>query len=257
MSLFNNNKIVLLVEYDGRNYCGFQWQSGVPTIQDELEKAIHRVTGEVSRVIAASRTDSGVHARGQVVSFRTRSGLPPRTFVRALNFYLPRDIAVKGACRVDVKFDVRRHAISREYEYKILNSPVRSPLWEGYAYFVPQRLDVDLMDEACALLEGEHDFASFGAALGKLKSTVRTVYEAKVERKGEIVALYMRANSFLPHQVRNTVGLLIKVGLGKARVEEFRQVMEAKRLGLAGPTAPACGLYLIKVNYSIVLEMEN
>ncbi len=257
MSLFNNNKIVLLVEYDGRNYCGFQWQSGVPTIQDELERAIHKVTGEVSRVIAASRTDSGVHARGQVVSFRTRSELPPRVLVRALNFYLPRDIAVKGACRVDMKFDVRRDAISREYQYKILNSPTRSPLWEGYAYFVPQRLDMDLMNEACALLAGEHDFASFGAALGRFKSTVRTVYEAKVERKGEIVAVYMRANSFLPHQVRNTVGLLIRVALGKIGVEEFRQVMGAKRLGLAGPTAPAHGLYLMKVDYPYTLEMEN
>lgn len=258
MSLFNNsNKIVLLVEYDGRNYCGFQWQAGVPTVQDELEKAISRVTGETCRVIAASRTDSGVHARGQVVSFRTSSRLSPRTFVRALNFYLPRDIAVKGACRVDMKFDVRRHATSREYEYKILNTPTRSPLWEGYAYFVPQRLDVDSMDEACRLLVGEHDFASFGAAQGKLKSTVRTVYGAKVERKGELVTLWMKANSFLPHQVRNTVGLLIKVGLGKAGVEEFRKVMEAKRLGLAGPTAPAYGLYLIKVNYLVNLEMEN
>ncbi|MCL6577239.1 MAG: tRNA pseudouridine(38-40) synthase TruA, partial [Kyrpidia sp.] len=119
MSLLNNSKIVLLVEYDGRNYCGFQWQAGVPTIQDELEKAILKVTGEVSRVIAASRTDSGVHAMGQMVSFRTRSALSPGTLVRALNFYLPRDIAVKGACRVDMKFDVRRDAISREYEYKI------------------------------------------------------------------------------------------------------------------------------------------
>lgn len=257
MALFNNSKIVLLVEYQGGNYCGFQWQAGVATVQDELEKAILKVTGEAVRVVAASRTDSGVHARGQVVSFRTRSALPPRTLVRALNFYLPRDIAVKGACRVDIKFDVRRDAISREYEYKILNSPTRSPLWEGLAYFVPQRLDVEAMDRACRLLEGEHDFASFGADLGPVRSTVRTVYEARVERVDEVVSLRMRANSFLPHQVRNTVGLLVRIGLGKAGLEEFQRVMEAKKLGLAGPTAPAHGLYLLKVEYPYILEMEN
>ncbi len=256
VALFNN-KVVLLVEYHGGNYCGFQWQPGVPTVQDELEKAIRKVTGEAVRVVAASRTDSGVHALGQVVSFRTRSMLSPRTFVRALNFYLPRDIAIKGACRVDVKFDVRRDATSREYEYKILNSPTRSPLWEGLAYFVPQKLDVEMMDRACKLLEGEHDFASFGADLGKRRSTVRTLYEAGVEREGEIVALRMRANSFLPHQVRNTVGLLVRVGLGKAGPEELHRVMEAKKLGLAGPTAPAHGLYLVKVEYPYILEMEN
>lgn len=256
VALFNN-KIVLLVEYHGGNYCGFQWQAGVPTVQDELEKAIQKVTGETVRVVAASRTDSGVHARGQVVSFRTHSSLPPGTFVRALNFYLPRDIAVKGACRVDEKFDVRRHAVSREYEYKILNSPTRSPLWEGLACFVPCRLDVEAMDGACRLLEGEHDFASFGAALGKLGSTVRTVYEARVERRDEVVSLHMRANSFLPHQVRNTVGLLVRIGLGKVGVEQFREIMEAKKLGLAGPTAPAHGLYLVKVEYPYILEMEN
>lgn len=257
MALFNNSKIVLLVEYHGGNYCGFQWQAGVPTVQDELEKAIFKVTGEAVRVVAASRTDSGVHARGQVVSFRTRSALPPQTLVRALNFYLPRGIAVKGACRVDMKFDVRRDAISREYEYKILNSPTRSPLWEGLAYFVPQRLDVEAMDRACRLLEGEHDFASFGADLGNVRSTVRTVYEARVVRADEIVSLRMRANSFLSHQVRNTVGLLVRIGLGKAGLEEFQQVMEAKKLGLAGPTAPAHGLYLVKVEYPFNLEMEN
>ncbi len=257
MALFNNNKIVLLVEYHGGNYCGFQWQAGVATVQDELEKAVLKVTGEAVRVVAASRTDSGVHARGQVVSFRTRSALPPRTLVRALNFYLPRDIAVKGACGVDIKFDVRRDAISREYEYKILNRPTRSPLWEGLAYFVPQRLDVEAMDRACRLLEGEHDFASFGADLGSVRSTVRTVYEARVERVDEVVSLRMRANSFLPHQVRNTVGLLVRIGLGKVGLEEFQRVTEAKKLGLAGPTAPAHGLYLVKVEYPYILEMEN
>jgi tRNA pseudouridine38-40 synthase len=256
VKLFNSfSKIVLVVEYDGRNYYGFQWQANLPTIQAELERAIQELTGESSRVIAASRTDTGVHARGQVVSFRTRSALPPQTFVGALNYYLPRDIAVKGACKVNMNFNVRRDAVSREYDYFILNSSTRSPLFEGFAYFVPKKLNIKVMNKTCKFLEGEHDFASFAAALGRLRSTMRTVYEAKVTRQGEMVAYHMTANSFLPHQVRNTVGLLIRVGQGKVGLEEFQQIMDAKRLGIAGPTAPAYGLCLTKVNYPDNLEL--
>jgi len=256
VKLFNSfNKIVLVVEYDGRNYYGFQWQPKLPTIQAELERAIRRLTGESSRVIAASRTDTGVHAIGQVVSFRTKSGLSPQTFVRALNYYLPRDIAVKGACKVDMDFDVRRDAVSREYEYYILNSSTRSPLFEGFAYFVPRKLNIRAMNKACKFLEGERDFASFVTALGRLRSTVRTVYEAGVAREDDLVTYHMTGDSFLPHQVRNTVGFLIRVGLDKVGLEEFQEIMEAKRLGLAGPTAPAYGLCLTKVNYPGNLEL--
>ena len=258
MKLFNSfNEIVLVVEYDGRNYYGFQWQPKLPTIQAELERAIRRLTGESSRVIAASRTDTGVHAVGQVVSFRTKSALPPQTFVRALNYYLPRDIAVKGACKVNMDFDVRRDAVSREYDYYILNSSTRSPLFEGFAYFVPKKLNIKAMNKACKFLEGEHDFASFATALGKLRSTVRTVYEARVAKKDDLATFRMTANSFLTHQVRNTVGLLIRVGLGKVGLEQFHQIMEAKTLSLAGPTAPACGLCLTKVNYPGNLELAT
>ncbi|MBC8274825.1 MAG: tRNA pseudouridine(38-40) synthase TruA [Chloroflexi bacterium] len=245
----------MVVEYDGRNYYGFQWQANLPTIQAELERAIQELTGESSRVIAASRTDTGVHARGQVVSFRTKSALSPQTFVRALNYYLPRDIAVKGACKVNMDFNVRRDAVSREYDYCILNSSTRSPLFEGFAYFVPKKLNIKVMNKTCEFLEGEHDFASFAAALGKLRSTTRTVYGAKVTKEDEMVTYHMTANSFLPHQVRNTVGLLIRIGLGKVGLEEVQQIMEAKRLGLAGPTAPGYGLCLTKVNYPGNLEL--
>jgi tRNA pseudouridine38-40 synthase len=251
VKLFNSfSKVVLIVEYDGRNYYGFQWQANLPTIQAELERAIRRLTGESSRVIGASRTDTGVHARGQVVSFRTKSALSPQTFVKALNYYLPKDVAIKDAYKVNVNFDVRRDAVSREYDYYILNSSTRSPLLEGFAYFAPKKLNVGAMNRACKFLKGEHDFASFATALGKPRSTVRTVYEAKLTKKDVLVAYHMTANSFLPHQVRNTVGLLIRVGLDKVGIEEFRQILEAKTLGLAGPTVPACGLCLTRVNYS-------
>jgi tRNA pseudouridine38-40 synthase len=255
--LFNNfNKIVLVVEYDGREYYGFQWQANQPTIQAELEQAIQKLTGERSRVTSASRTDTGVHARSQVVTFRTRSALPPGKFVRALNHYLPDDIAVKAAGRVSARFNVMKDAVSREYDYRILNNSNRSPLAVGFVHRVPGKLDIGLMDEACKLLEGEHDFASFASALGTRKNTVRRVFEAGMKVEGGLAHFGIVASSFLPHQVRNTVGLLIRVGKRKVTKEEFKQVIEMKKVGLAGPAAPPCGLYLVKVNYPEDSELK-
>jgi len=250
------NKIALIVEYDGKRYCGFQWQLNLPTIQAELEQAIQELTRENSRVAAASRTDSGVHAAGQVVTFRTKSVLLPQAFVRGLNHYLPDDIAVKGACRVSAGFNVRHDAVSREYDYRILNNPKRSPLIRGFTYLVANELNIEIMNKACQILKGKHDFASFATSLGKLKSTVRDIFEAKVTKKDDVVTFHVVASSFLPHQVRNTVGLLIRVGLDKVGLEEFCQIMEAKIVGLAGPTIPACGLCLTKVNYPINSELK-
>ncbi|MBI2957708.1 MAG: tRNA pseudouridine synthase A, partial [Chloroflexi bacterium] len=155
------SKIALILEYDGTRYCGFQYQSGVPTIQGELEKAITRLTGERRRVLAASRTDTGVHAWGQVASFRTGAQYPAEVFRSALNHYLPEDIAVRSAHRVRDDFNVLRQATGREYEYHILNSRTRSPLRKGRAHLVPQPLDVEAMARAARDLEGTHDFASF------------------------------------------------------------------------------------------------
>ncbi len=244
-------RIVLIVEYDGTRYHGFQLQASLPTIQGEIEKALFKLVGERTRVMAASRTDAGVHAKGQVVSFRTGSTLPVPTFVKGLNYYLPGDIAVKMAYKVDDSFNVRRDAISREYNYYILNSPTRSPIRRGFSHLVAGHLDIEAMNRACQALAGEHDFASFATCLdAETKGTVRSVYKAQVEREdGELVVFGMKANSFLPHQVRNTVGALIGVGLGKMSIDEFRGIMEAKNPGRAGPTAPACGLCLERVNY--------
>ena len=256
MEFFNSfNKVALIVEYDGRRYHGFQWQSNALTIQAELEQAIQKITGESDRVMAASRTDAGVHAKGQVVSFKTRSVLSPQGFTRALNHYLPGDIAVKRACRVSADFNVRRDALSREYDYCILNSPARSPLVEGFVHLVAKELNIDIMNKACQFLEGEHDFASFAASLGKLRSTVRNIYEARVIRKDNLMTFHIVANSFLSHQVRNTMGLLIRVGSGKVGLEEFHQIMGARTLSLAGPTAPPHGLCLTRVNYPSNLEL--
>ena len=239
----------MLIEYDGTQYYGFQWQVGLPTIQNELEQALRRFCGQSSRVVAASRTDAGVHAKGQVVSFWVKSTLDTMTLVRALNYYLPRDIAVKAAYRVSEDFNVQRDAVSREYRYYILNSNTRSPFSRRFALFVPKMLDIQAMNEACQFIRGEHDFASFASSLNGNKSTLRNVYEAEIEKKGDFIVFRIVANSFLPHQIRSTVGLLIRLGLGKIVIEGFRDIIEARSLGLAGPLSPACGLCLERVNY--------
>lgn len=243
-------RIVLIVEYDGSGYCGFQLQASLPTIQDKMEAALERLTGDRARVTSASRTDSGVHARGQVVSFRTGSPLAPGAFISGLNYYLPRDIAVKAAYRVGDSFSVRRQALSREYSYYILNSPTRSPIKAGFSHLVRGELDIKAMNQAAQALIGEHDFASFASSLGpEIKSTRRRVYQARVAREGELVVFNIVANSFLPHQVRSTAGALIRVGQGKMTAAEFSSIMEVRKPGLAGPVAPACGLCLIKISY--------
>jgi tRNA pseudouridine38-40 synthase len=178
--------------------------------------------------MAASRTDTGVHARGQVVSFWAESTLDAMTLVRALNYYLPGDIAVRAAYRAGDSFSVRGDALSREYRYHILSSSTRSPFSRRFALFMPKILDIQTMNEACQLVQGEHDF----------------------EKKGDFTVFRIVANSFLPHQVRSTVGLLVRLGLGKIGIADFRDIMEARNVGLAGPVSPACGLCLARVNYA-------
>ncbi len=241
---------MLGLEYDGTGYFGFQWQAGAPTIQREVEAAIFKLTGENLRVLAASRTDTGVHARGQMISFRTGSRLPVGTFVKGLNYYLPGDIAVKAAYRVNEEFDVRRDAVSREYEYRIWNGAARSPFWKRFSCWVPGGLDTGLMNECCQALVGERDFASFTTAEDvKLKNTVRRVERAGVNREADLVTFNIVASSFLRHQVRNTVGALIRVGQRRMSQEEFVAVMEKREPGVVGPRAPAAGLCLMQVNY--------
>jgi tRNA pseudouridine38-40 synthase len=244
-------KIVLVIEYDGTNYCGFQFQENAPTVQDEIEKALAKLTQEQIRIVTASRTDTGVHAKGQVVGFLTGSELEAGIFIKGLNHYLPPDIAVRESYKVNKGFNIQRDAISREYRYQIFNSAERSPLRRGYTYHVRGELDVEAMDRVSRKLLGQNDLASFVTCFSEsiIKSTLRTVYDARVEKKGDMVIFDIKANSFLPHQVRNTVGTLIRVGQGKINLDDFEKIMEAKKPGLAGPTVPAQGLYLMKVNY--------
>lgn len=252
------SRVVLVVEYEGTNYAGFQFQADRRTIQGELEDAIWHMTGERQRVVGASRTDAGVHAANQVVCFRTSSSLPLNKFVGGLNYHLPRDIVVKQAYRPAEEFDVQRSAISRQYEYYILNRRTRSPLRERFSYLVREQVDADMMRKAAGVLVGEHDLASFTSGdLRGVKSTVRRVWHADVRRDGVEVIFTMVANSFMPHQVRNTVGALLSVGMGKIGVEGFRNIMDRRRPGQAGPKVPARGLHLVQINYPHAFEEDS
>ncbi len=242
------SRIALIVEYEGTRYHGSQLQANSPTIQGEMECALRKLSGETVRITAASRTDAGGHARGQVMSFKTKSAFPPQTWVKGLNFYLPQDIAVKAAYRVSLDFNVRRDAISREYHYHILNDRVRSPFMQRFAYLVPQPLDIEAMNYACQVLIGEHDFASFSSL--QRDGTVRRVYMTEVSKKGDLVLFDMVANSFLPRQVRNTIGGLIRVGSGKITPETFWELAEMRRAGAVRPAAPAHGLCLMEIDYA-------
>ncbi|MBE9505527.1 MAG: tRNA pseudouridine(38-40) synthase TruA [Chloroflexi bacterium] len=244
------HKVAALVEYDGTSFRGFQWQKSDRTVQSELEAALHKLSGPCGRVQAASRTDAGVHARGQVAAFWVRDDLDPTTIVRGMNYYLPEDVALKGACGIDADFDVRRRAVSRQYCYTVLNGGTRSPLNERIALRVRHTLDVRRMRAACRLLQGVHDFAAFATSVDEPdSSTVRFMHEARVLQTAEVVEFWMTANAFLRHQVRNTVGLLLRVGLGKTSVEEFGALIDGGRQGAAGPAAVARGLCLVRVSY--------
>ena len=243
-------KVVLIIEYEGTRYHGFQLQGKLPTIQRELETALFNLTGEKIRVITASRTDAGVHAEAQVVSFRTTSEYPADTHINALNYYLPGDIAVKAAYKVKDSFNVRRDAISREYDYYILNGKTRSPLRDRFCCLLTGQLNIEAMNEASQVLLGEHDFVSFVSNKEAAeKSTVRRVERVEMRKEGDLVIFNIVANSFLMHQVRNTVGSLIRLGRGKISKEEFYNILEARQPGKAWPTAPAKGLCLLRVNY--------
>ncbi|MDP6100720.1 MAG: tRNA pseudouridine(38-40) synthase TruA [Dehalococcoidia bacterium] len=245
------NKVALVVEYDGGGYHGFQYQANAHTVQAEIEATLKRFTDEDIRVQAASRTDTGVHAREQIVSFRSRVLFPPSVWLRALNHYLPDAVAVRQAYLVGRDLDVRRQATSRAYRYSIFNSRAPSPLKRRFSYFFPSLLDVEAMDLACLELVGEHDFSSFTPV--QVGRAVRTVYRAAVEKKGEMVTFDIEASSFLPHQVRHTAGSLLQVGRGRLGVNQFHDLVNTGKRGMAGPALPPNGLCLMKVNYAVPL----
>lgn len=243
-------RYALIVEYDGTRYSGFQYQNNANSIQEEIETAIARFTGEAVRVKAAGRTDAGVHALGQVVAFDTDTVHPAEVVVRALNSHLPNDIAVKSSCAVSDAFDPRRRAVSRTYVYTIDCGRTRSPLRRRTSYYLGRHLAVDRMTEAAELLEGVHDFAQFAGRLERADaSTVREVHSIEIRECGEVVRIEVIGNAFLPHQVRRMAGSLVDAGLGKLTTEHIRQMLEGRPSDVTARALPPHGLCLVSIQY--------
>jgi tRNA pseudouridine38-40 synthase len=243
-------RLALVVEYEGTGYSGFQYQTNAPSIQEELEKAIAQLTGEKLRVAGAGRTDAGVHARGQVVSFETAAHHTPETFLRALNHYLPDEIAVKAAYRTEEDFDPRRMALSRRYRYTIDRSATASPLTRRTAYHLSEELDIEEMRRAAKAFVGGHDFASFAGSLDRADaSTCREIFEADVRQDGDIMTIDVEGNSFLPHQVRRMAGALVDVGRGSITRNDLRSMLERRSKDVTARSLPSQGLCLLSVTY--------
>lgn len=237
------------MEYDGTDYFGFQRQiASQPTIQGELESALNRIASEPVPVTGAGRTDSGVHARGQVISFELTWRHGTRTLQRAINANLPVDIAIRSLEVAHPDFHPRYDARRRAYEYHLYNAAVRSPLRDRGSWHVRRPLDVDKMNRAADHLLGVHDFATFGQPPQGTNS-VRELFRAAWERQDPLLVFHIEGNAFLYRMVRSIVGSLRFVGDGQWTVEEFQEAFEARERGQAAPTAPACGLYLVSVAY--------
>ncbi|HEY4199229.1 MAG TPA: tRNA pseudouridine(38-40) synthase TruA [Devosiaceae bacterium] len=240
----------LTLEYDGRPFSGWQRQAGQLSVQQVLEEAIMGFSGEKLAVQAAGRTDSGVHALGQVVSFDLSRDWDPFRIREALNFHLkPHPVAVILAEAVAGDFEARFSAIARHYEYRILNRRARPALEAGHVWHVPMELDAEAMHEAAQLILGQHDFTTFRAAECQANSPIRTLDVLTVSRQAEHIVVIAKARSFLHSQVRSMVGSLKLVGEGKWQAGDFRQALDARSRAACGPLAPPDGLYLTRVDY--------
>lgn len=248
--------IKLTLEYDGANFFGFQRQPHHPTIQEALEKALSKFFDRKIKISAASgRTDTGVHAAGQVVNFKTDSDRELAKIQNGLNALLPPQIAVKAIQKVPLKFHARYSAKLKTYEYQIWNHPVRSPLHRVRACHIPHPLNSRKMRQAAKMLIGSHDFRSFCAANralrleSKEKNTVRTIKRFEIKRTGSLIVIRVEANGFLYHMVRNLVGTLIELGAEKIGLSDVQKILKARNRTAAPQTAPAAGLTLLSVTY--------
>lgn len=257
--------IKVVVEYDGTDYFGFQFQPDKPTIQAEIERVLEKILKEKATVYGSGRTDAGVHAAGQVISFRTAGTIPIDRLCVAMNSLLPNDIAALCASEVDSEFHARYSAKSRLYRYDILNADTKSALRGRFCWHICEPLDVEAIKEAAASLLGVHDFTSFACADKDEGSPVRNMMSINVRRghnslsprragegRGEgggLVTIEMRANAFLRSMVRVIVGTFVEVGQGRRPGSDVSNILEAKDRRAAGKTAPPQGLCLVEVEY--------
>ncbi len=252
--------IKLILEYDGTAYHGWQIQKEGVTIQDILEEKILNITGEQSRVTGASRTDAGVHALGQVAAFRTESRLDPQTIKRALNTVLPQDIRVLDASEADGSFNPRDDASKKSYFYVIANQRISSAFLYRYSWLVQQQLELKSMKDAAQTLIGRHDFSSFMGTGSSIKDPEREIFSLSLDKldnidfmtagmRGEFIKIRLEANGFLRHMVRNIAGTLVEIGRGRISADRISEILKSHDRKLAGPTAPANGLFLERIVY--------
>ena len=242
--------LLLKLAYDGTRYHGWQIQENAVTVQQVFQEALGKITGRQEDLKACSRTDTGVHAREFCVSLMTESPIPEERLVAALNHYLPQDMAVRSCQRVGEDFHARYSCKGKEYCYEIWNHPVREPFLAGRALHYWYPIDEALLGQAARHYLGSHDFSSF-CTLDKRErgDLTRRVFTSRVERRGDLVVFTVGADDFLYNMVRIMVGTLLRVQQGKFSPEDIPGILEAKDRKAAGPTAPACGLYLNRVFY--------
>ena len=241
--------IKLTIEYDGKDFNGWQKQPNKLNIQGEIERAIKDITGEEVDLIASGRTDAGVHALGQVANFKTNSNIPVEKIPIALNTKLKRSIRILAAEEVDERFHSRYNCKKKTYRYVINNSVNGTAIYRNLEYNFSQELNVEKMNEAVKCFIGEHDFKGFKASGTSSKSSVRIIYDAKVYRDGDRVNIELTGNGFLYNMVRIIAGTLIDVGIGKILPEQITNIINSKERTMAGKTLPPNGLYLVKVEY--------
>lgn len=242
-------RIALGIEYDGAPFWGWQSQPGGRTVQDAVESALGQIAGVQVRVTAAGRTDTGVHALGQVVHFDTDVERPGAAWVKGVNAHLPAAIAVQWSARVAPEFHARFSAEARRYDYFLINHPIRPAIHAARAGWFHVALDVDAMRSAARHLVGEHDFSAFRSAECQAKSPVRTISSIQMTRIGDMVHFTLEANAFLHHMVRNIIGCLVYVGKGKYPPEWLAQVLAGRDRARAAPTFSPHGLYLTRISY--------
>ena len=243
--------IALFLTYEGTAYHGWQMQKNISTVQETMEKAIAMVVGHSVHVTGCGRTDAGVHAKCYVANFRTTSTIPCDRLPYALNTHLPADVVVTKAFDVHENFNAIGSCARKEYTYCIYNSRIKDPFHVNRAWFYPKHLDEKIMQEAAQQFVGTHDFAAVRSVGTDVKSTVRTVYYYNVERKGDRIYIRVCADGFLYNMVRSIAGTLMYCGVGKIAPEAIPAILASGDREQAGPTAPACGLYMSALTYNM------
>lgn len=242
-------RVMLTVAYDGTNYHGWQLQPNVITVESVLNDKLSELFHEDIKVIGASRTDTGVHALGNIAVFDTEARMPAEKVSYALNQRLPEDIRIQKSEEVPQDFHPRHQNSRKTYEYKILNGEFPQPVYRLYAHFTYVPLDVERMQQAAEFLVGEHDFKSFCSVNTVAETTVRTIYGIQVEKENEMITIRVTGSGFLYNMVRIIAGTLMEVGRGNLAPEDMTTILDALDRTKAGPTAPACGLTLVKYRY--------